>query len=797
MSLLFTRATARKSGPNTLIRAHLGAALQQTALEQTASEPTRARRRAVIEIDARGALLECAILVVLALLPLLFFWRLFTPNPLDTATIVRGDFTDIHYPYRLFLARSLASGDSPFWNPYAVAGHSSLGDIQYQTFYPVSLAIEWLQGAEFQIQSLEALVVMHVAMASVFTYLFARRLVPGRTGPTVAALTFAFGGYLTSFPVQQVIILQVSVWLPLILLLIDMALVDRRVFPKEGRAECFVLAAMAVAMAVLAGHPQTLGYVAVGAIAYSLFCLWDVGFSWRRLMGLVAIPILAVGLTAIQLLPSFQHLQLTARTDVSFGFASSGFALTEALGIAFPTDLGGRPLYVGLLPLVLALIATLGDRQGRERAFWAVLAFVALLVSFGGNTFAQPALYATTPVLQFFRNHERAAFLVTFAVAILAAYGASDILQMNRSGIADVVRRTRAWLGRAAGACLLLALCLLLVTHLAAEPNRHLFGHLADRAFFTLIVLIGIVGLLGVVGKPSSGRVLVPVLVIGLVIFDLFSTNWQNNLQPVHPAKVYSGSRVVDLLRADRSGPFRVASEGLLPGDGSAGTLFQLYDVVGNSPLELDSFHVFDQAVPEWQRWQLLNVKYVVTKRQFDDGRLLHRLTDGDINLYEIAATHRLPRAYMVNAAMVVRSREEALEETKTVDPLRQVILTESPGLELPPTAAKPSAAQVTISTYRNTEMQIRVTSPEDGVLVLSEVYYPGWAAEVDGNPVRILEADYLLRGIPLRAGEHRVRLVFQPSSLVVGTTVSTITLGLAILAIPAIYVLRRRQPSA
>lgn len=766
-------------------------------MEQTASEPARARRPAVIEVSIRGALVECAVLAALALLPLLFFWRLLTPNPLDLATIIHGDFTDIHYPYRLFLARSLASGDSPFWNPYAVAGHSSLGDIQFQVFYPISFAAQWLLGADFQVQSLEALVVVHVAMASVFTYLFARRLVPGRIGPVIAALTFAYGGYLTSFPIQQVIILQVSVWLPMVLLLIDLALVDRRVFPKEGRAECFVLAAMAVAMAILAGHPQTLGYVAVGAIAYSLFCLWDVGFSWRRLAGLLAVPILAAGLTAIQLLPSFQHLQLTARTDVSFAFASSGFALTEALGMVFPTDLGGRPLYAGLLPLVLALIAVSDARQGRQRAFWAVLAFVALLVSFGGNTFAQPALYAIAPIAQFFRNHERAAFLVTFAVAVLAAYGASDILRMGRGEIADVVRRARAWVGWAAGGCLLLAVCLLLVAQLAPESNRHLFGHLSDRAFFTLIVLVGIVGLLGAVIRSDRGRVLVPMLLIGLVVFDLFSTNWQNNLRPVEPAKVYSESRIVDVLRADDGELFRVASEGLLPGDGNAGTIFQLYDVVGNSPLELDSFHVFDQAVPEWQRWLLLNVKYVVTKRQFDDGRLLHRLKEGDVNLYEIAEDYRLPRAYMVNAAMVVPSREEALEETRTVDPLRQVILTESPGLELPPIAARPSAARVIVSDYRNAEMEIRVSSSEDGVLVLSEVYYPGWVAEVDGIPVRILAANYLLRGIPLSAGEHRVHLVYQPASLAVGTTVSSITLGLAILAIVAIYALRRRRPSA
>lgn len=760
---------------------------QQASLPGTREPDDTSTGRGAFRASLSNALQETAVLAALAALPGLFFWQLFTFNPLDVATIARGDFTDIHYPYRLFLARTLASGDSPFWNPYAVAGHPALGDIQYQVFYPLGLLFQWLLGNDFQVRSLELLVAAHLSLASIFTYLFARQLVVGRLGPAIAALAFTYGGYLTTFPVQQVIILQASVWLPLILLLLELAIVKRRV-------ECYSLAGVAAAMAILAGHPQTAVYGAVGAGLYGLFRLWDVGFTWRALIGLAAVPILALGIAAVQLYPSLQHLQLTARTEVSFTFARSGHALRELIGLVLPTELGGRALYLGMLPLVLAMMALANRGGSRARVFWALLAFAALLVSFGGNTFAQPALYATVPGLQFFRNHERTAFLLAFATSILAAYGASDIGRAARDEAMSLLLPTRRLVAAAAAASLAIAVSFVAVGLLASDSDRPIFGQLADRAFLSFLILIAIAGVLGLAARPAGRRALIPALMVGLVIFDLFSTNWQNNLQPATSADQYPITKTIQLLKSDRSGLFRVASEGLLPGGGNAGIIYELYDVVGNSPLELDAFHRFDQAIPEWQRWRLLNVKYVLTKRKLDDGRLIPRLTENDVNLYEIDEANRLPRAYVVNDAIVTPSPDEALEKTKTIDPLREVVLSSDPGISLRSQAGAPPQAEVSFRSYRNTEIVLDVSTPSNGILVVSEVYCPGWAAEVDGRPAQVLEADYLLRGIPLLAGDHQVRLVYQPPGFAAGATISAISLAVALVTVPLLHLSRRRS---
>jgi uncharacterized membrane protein YfhO len=80
--------------------------------------------------------------------------------------------------------------------------------------------------------------------------------------------------------------------------------------------------------------------------------------------------------------------------------------------------------------------------------------------------------------------------------------------------------------------------------------------------------------------------------------------------------------------------------------------------------------------------------------------------------------------------------------------------------------------------------MVLEVDMAADGLLVLSEVYYPGWRAYADGEEVPIYRADHVLRAMPLRTGHHRVEMVFDPLWPKVGLAVSGITLLLAVVLI-------------
>jgi len=154
--------------------------------------------------------------------------------------------------------------------------------------------------------------------------------------------------------------------------------------------------------------------------------------------------------------------------------------------------------------------------------------------------------------------------------------------------------------------------------------------------------------------------------------------------------------------------------------------------------------------------------------------------------------TRVLPRAWLVAEAEAVDG-EEALrrirgESATEFDPRRSALLEVRPE-ELPrlPGGAITPNSSARITRYEPNRLQIETSSPTATVLVLSEILYPGWFVSVDGQPARIVVADYLLRGVALPAGEHRVEMHYAAPAARNGAIISGLTvcliLGLGIYA--------------
>ena len=719
----------------------------------------RAARR-VLHVLWLG-LLELLTPVVAVLLAPLFYWRILTPNPSDVATFPSGDFTDLHYPYQRWVAEELARGEKPYWDAFVSAGHSAVGDVQFRVFYPLDNWLARLVGGGLPVRALEWEIIAHVALASLFTYLLARRLTGSRIGGLLAALVFGFGGYLSGFPIQQGIILDASVWLPLVLLCIDVG-ADYNV------VAAFAVAAGALAFSALAGHPQTLFYVCFASGLYLLFKGWNQGrIRWAALPGL---PVLFLGggaLAASALIPAYFHLGLTDRTDVSYAFSSSGFALHETLGLVLPGPLGGTPLYNGVFTLLLVAVALGSARRRANKLFWVGLGVLSLLLSFGGATFLQSGAYLLLGPFKF-RDYERIVMLFDLSVAVLAGYGAAE-LTGRRPPRLRWLRRAIVWpIAALVGFGLL---CAVEYVSATGDAQNRLLG-LVDRAVFIALVI----GLGAAIAFARERRSLRPgiagLLAVLLVGLDLFSMNWQSNLRPGAPDQLVAPTPIADYLENYTTGLFRIASEGLLPGDGNAGDLFRLQDVVGNSPLETRDYADFTSTVPELTRWQVLNVRYVVTKRKIDDPRLLLLRQDGDQNLYELDAKDRLPRVYVVHQTIPAPDRQLALELVKSAD-LRTTAVVE--GMAVAMSQSEEDRSQVEFTSYHADDLSLKAVLPTPGLLVLSEVDYPGWQAEVDGRPVPIVRADGILRAIPLDAGTHQVRFQFVPPGLQAGESLGSL----------------------
>jgi len=158
-----------------------------------------------------------------------------------------------------------------------------------------------------------------------------------------------------------------------------------------------------------------------------------------------------------------------------------------------------------------------------------------------------------------------------------------------------------------------------------------------------------------------------------------------------------------------------------------------------------------------WRRWQLLNVHHVLSRRDLDGPGMERVYEEGKAKVYRIGDP--LPRAWLVHSALIAGD-EEALRllDSEDLDPRATAVLPpESAALALPGGDAGGGSARVVESLPGL--LTLDVTADSGGLLVVSQPYYPGWHAWVDGQEATLVRADYLLQALPLQAGQHRVEL--------------------------------------
>lgn len=153
------------------------------------------------------------------------------------------------------------------------------------------------------------------------------------------------------------------------------------------------------------------------------------------------------------------------------------------------------------------------------------------------------------------------------------------------------------------------------------------------------------------------------------------------------------------------------------------------------------------------------------------------------------------PRAWLVAEAEAVSSEEalrRILGESK-FDPSR-VALLEVNSNQLPQLPGGPVATNsgARVLEYRANRLLVETDAPTATVLVLSEIFYPGWEATIDGKPAQIFVTDYLLRGVALPAGRHRIEMIYRPPAARKGAIISIAML--VVLAGLASYLKRRRE---
>ncbi len=756
--------------------------------------------------DAVSKRADWACIVLILTLSGLFFLPAIThPDSLIYPSFAPySDVTVIHWPKEFLMAETFKRyGQLPLWTPLILSGMPLASNQLAMLFYPPNLLCLFLPINAV----LNGLFVAHIFWAGAGLYLFMRRgLAASVAASFIAALTFMFSGKLLAHVAAgHASLVGALAWLPWALLCIHLALAERK--------RLWALCAGVILALQATLHTQILVYTAYTLLAYALFQILTVpaqgdGLWWRKLLRgsllLVPLPVTFLLVGAIQILPLVEMMGHSNRA-LSLGEASA-FSLswlTLFVGLFLPTGRGGHEMviYLGLAPLSLAPLAW--RRKGDPRVlFFVGLAVFSLLFALGSHTPLFGLCYYLLPGLRWLRTPARAWFLLALATAVLAGYGFDALT-------------TEVWSRQArkrltVGGVYVAFSCLLLGAGLST-----IYGQ-ASRATVGLALLpVASLGLvfLTVQGKLSrQGLALTTTL---LLLADLWSFG-RPLLSFRSPEQAFAPQREVAEYLAAQEGLFRVYSPSYsLPQHLAARSGLQLVD--GAEPVHLwryDRFMAlaggypfpgFSVTVPPFPPDQdlaqahrgtrpnlallgLLNTRFLAAEFPMDYEGLTLLKVVGRTHVYE--NERALPRAFVVGQVKVIPD-EEILSELALFDPRELAILAEKPGWSLDAPSLF-QEAEVTFYSPNTIVVQVNLSTP--GLLVLSELWYPGWRAYDNGQEVKIHRADYLLRSVYLEAGRHTVEFVYDPLSVKVGRWVSAgAALGLSVCGALAIRRQRNR----
>ena len=142
--------------------------------------------------------------------------------------------------------------------------------------------------------------------------------------------------------------------------------------------------------------------------------------------------------------------------------------------------------------------------------------------------------------------------------------------------------------------------------------------------------------------------------------------------------------------------------------------------------------------------------------------------------------------AWFVDKLNYVNNANEEIAAVGKLDLRHQAVADVKFKEQLGEAAVQDTASVVTITSYEPNRLTYDVNSGKGGVLVLSEIYYPGWEAKVDGQPVELGRVDYILRALNVQPGKHQVELSFFPKSVNLTETIAYIAYVLLILLVAA-----------
>ena len=720
-------------------------------------------------------------------------------------------------PWQSYAWQQISQGLLPLWNPLNGMGAPFMANYQLALFYPptwIGYIFAAIGGTPALAWWQTLLIPIHLAWAGLGMILLSRRLGFSTLAQTISGLSFALSGYFVARSGFYSMI-WAGAWLPWIIWSASAISMPIRGSDIKQKGISAVLV-FCLTFQFLSGHAQLTWYTILLTVVWVFTGGW-VNHGWRgAVKGLWILfyhGVIAVGISAIQLIPTAEYLissQRSTAVDFELGLTYS-FWPWRLLTLLAP-NIFGNPgtanywgyasfwedaVYIGLLPFVLGFSTLLkiggkgktDSRQPLIRLAWGV-ALIGLLFALGNNTPIFPFLYAHIPTFSLFNAPARWMIWSVFMLTLLAGFGTMNWSRPVGKELKRFKLLTAAALAITLGAA---------VTWVLLRDIKISF---IEATAFLGVWATGVCVL--TLTKPANSSFTKTINVwqwatVGWLVLDLLWANWY--FQPAVPVDLFSedinqsivtnttGRVVMDerleyelkfhrFFRFSDYTPIEdwshlrtiaLPNMNLLPGS-------QFLYVNNFDPLVQDRFAKWIDWVanlPDNMRnavYQLMDVNVIVERdiSQFIGVKATN--IDGSERLRWYTCANFLP------------------DEESVWNSLQNISRMSDPGLLFSKLFLEKNLSDTDLDCSQSVQaaprlitdqpglLQIQLNADDDGYLFLADSWYPGWVAEVDGIETQIYKADIAFRAVRIPQGAHTVNFYYRPISFYIGGGITFIS---------------------
>ena len=476
------------------------------------------------------------------------------------------------------------------------------------------------------------------------------------------------------------------------------------------------------------------------------------------------------------------------------------------------------PVYVGafvMMLFVLSLFIVKGPMK------WALLAVTVLSILLSWGKYFMPltnVFIDYVPMYAKFRTVSSILVIAEFTIPLLAMMGLKAIVD-DPTLLGRKMRWVYVSFGLTGGLCLLFALMPTAFfdfnsvadrMQLSQYVSQEYLGPMLDNiakvraAVFTAdcwrsfwVIVIGLVILL----VYKFGKLKTPVMASALLVLclvDLWTVNkrYLNDSMFVDKTmreQPISKSAAEEQILQDQSLDFRVfnlASDTFNENE----TSFYFKSVGGYHPAKLRRYQEMIDAyiAPEKNTLfkAVVEAQGDITKVKGDSLFPVLNMLNTKYFIFPLQNNQTLPmqnpyamgNAWMVDKVTYVATANEEIDGVGKVDLRHEAVADKRFEETLGASTAQDSTSAVTLLSYEPNRLKYEVNSEKGGVVVFSEIYYPGWTATVDGKEVELGRVNYILRALRVEGGNHQVELAFFPRSITTTETIAYCSYGVLIL---------------